>query len=132
MRGFADGECLFWLHALGVRGQLPPRKTPRTRGNTGRQTCSISEMQKENRREMSQKKDVLWRLASATAARSRFDRQQIQAAHRARHVGVTWKEIAEVSGKGSAAAAASYFGENMADRELKRAAARSRARNRPA
>jgi len=132
MRGFADGECLFWLHALSVRGQPPPLRTPKTRGITGYQRCSISEMQKESRREKLDKRTVIRRLESTTAARSRFERQQIQAAHRARHIGVTWKEIAEASGKRSAAAAASYFGENMADRELKRAAARSRARNRPA
>ena len=69
-------------------------------------------------------------VENATALRERAEGRQVRAVHAARHFGATWAEIADVTSKGSAAAAASFFGDSIADRELKRIAARERAARR--
>lgn len=69
-------------------------------------------------------------VAKATVKREKAERQQVHAVHAARHAGATWAEIADVASKGSAASAASFFGDSMADREMKRIAARGRAARR--
>ena len=69
-------------------------------------------------------------VAKATVKRERAEQQQVDAVHAAKHAGATWAEIADVASKGSAASAASFFGDSMADREMKRIAARERAARR--
>ena len=69
-------------------------------------------------------------VAKATVKREKAERHQVHAVHAARHAGATWAEIADVASKGSAASAASFFGDSMADREMKRIAARERAARR--
>jgi hypothetical protein len=69
-------------------------------------------------------------VANATIKRERAEAQQVKAVHAARHAGVTWAAIADAASKGSAASAASFFGDSMADREMKRVAARERAARR--
>lgn len=70
-------------------------------------------------------------LADATDERERAEQSQIKAAHDARDAGASWKEIADAASKGTAPAAASYFGNSMLHRAEIRAAARARATQRP-
>lgn len=88
----------------------------------------FSEMQKQLPRDTAAKARRLQALADATDERERADDAQVVAAHHARNAGATWREIAEVASKGSASAAASYFGDSMVHRAEIRAAARMRAR----
>lgn len=83
-------------------------------------------MQKSTARELRNKSSQLEALTKATDKREHAEMQQLRAAHSARRAGATWAEIAAVASKGSAAAAASYFGDSMADRAAKQAAARER------
>lgn len=69
-------------------------------------------------------------VARATIKREQAEAQQVKAVHAARHAGVTWAAIADAASKGSAASAASFFGDSMADREMNRIAARERAARR--
>lgn len=87
-------------------------------------------MQKSNDRNQRDKALQLEALTKATGKREQADERQIRAAHSAKHAGATWAEIAAAASKGSAAAAASYFGDSRADRAAKQAAARERAARR--
>lgn len=87
-------------------------------------------MQKDGGRDALGKRPRLKQLMAATEAREDAEEQQVRAAHEARNAGATWAEIADASSKGSAAAAASYFGDSMDDRSAKRASARERATRR--
>jgi hypothetical protein len=104
------------------------RLEPRDSGPIwGVRVLLISEMQKTLRHLELEKARRLRVLATATHARELADEREIRAAHAAREVGLTWREIAEASEKGSAASAASYFADSMSDRAAKREAARQRA-----
>lgn len=76
------------------------------------------------------KRAALKKLTKATASRETAELREILAAHSAREAGLKWREIADAASKGSAASAASYFGDSMADRASKREAARQRANSR--
>lgn len=76
------------------------------------------------------KLDPLKLLELATENLEHAQLAQIRAAHNARRLGATWLEIASFASKGSASAAASYFGDSMEDRAAKREAARDRAKRR--
>lgn len=84
-------------------------------------------MQKESETGARKQLDPLESLGVATENLERAQLAQIRAAHNARKSGATWREIASFASKGSAASAASYFGDSMEDRAEKRAAARDRA-----
>ena len=112
-------------------GQMKIGWKARKRGDSrGAEYRLISEMQKSLDAEDRSLQRHIEAVANATIKRERAEAKQVKAVHAARHAGVTWVAIAGVASKGSAAAAASFFGDSMADREMKRIAARERAARR--